>query len=58
MIRTLECKTFQLRWSWEGFAVFFGKYRSRAFKMYWWGHPRIVLDFTDGNPVIIGRRYR
>lgn len=58
MIRTLECKTFQIRWDWTGFAFFFGKHRARAFKMYWWRYPRIVLDFTDRNPIIIGRRFR
>lgn len=58
MIRTLDAKSFQLRFDWTGFALFFGKYRSKAIKIYWWRYPRIVLDFTNRNPIIIGRRFR
>lgn len=56
MIRTLDAKRFQLRFDWTGFAIFFGETRGKAFKMFWWRRPRIVLDFTRDNPVIIGWR--
>lgn len=58
MIRTIDRRTFQVRFDWTGFALFFGTSRARAFKLFWWRHPRIVLDFWDSNPVVIGRRFR
>lgn len=58
MIRTLDCKRLQVRFDWTGFALFFGECRGRAFKVFWWRYPRIVLDFWDGNPIIIGARIR
>jgi hypothetical protein len=58
MIRTLDAKCFQLRFDWTGFALFFGAYRSKALKIFWGRYPRIVLDFTDNNPIIIGRKWR
>ena len=57
MIRTLDCKRFQLRFDWRGFGLFFGIYGHRAVKVYWWP-PRLVFDLTDRNPVIVGWRTR
>ena len=57
MLRTLQCKTFQIRWDWTCFALFFGMLQTKAIKLYWWDHPRIVLDLTDSSPIIIGKTY-
>lgn len=59
MILTLETKRFQLRFNWTGLAFFWNVKDSfpRAVKVYWWDHPRIIIDFWDTPAIIFGRSY-
>lgn len=57
MIRTIDAKRFQIRYGRAGISVFFGQHKMKAVKFMWWRRPRIVLDLTDDNPIIIGWRH-
>jgi hypothetical protein len=53
MIRTVECDRFQLRYSWRGFALFFGPTKCRTFKLYW-RKPAVIFGHVCA-PTVIGK---